>query len=180
MFSEGRPMTVDAMRRGFERVLIFVTTVLLVVLAIEVIVGVIFRTLNNPLAWYDEVASVLLAWLTYYGGALAAIKRAHISFPGLVDAMPPAARLPVVLFGEACVFAFFILLAWYGWTVLGILGDETLVTVGIPVKVSQSVMPIGAILFVIAEALCLPEIIRAARGERSDLPEAGAVKEVTH
>jgi TRAP-type C4-dicarboxylate transport system permease small subunit len=168
------------MRRGFERVLVFVTTVLLVALAIEVVVGVLFRTFNNPLAWYDEVAAVMLAWLTYYGAALAAIKRSHISFPGLVQAMPPPVRLGVVLFGEACVFAFFILLAWYGWKVLGILGDETLVTVDIPVGVSQSVIPIGAVLFVIAEALCLPEVIRTARGDDIVLPATGTAKEVTH
>ncbi len=173
-------MTVDVMRRGFERLLRFITTLLLVALAIEVVVGVVFRTFNNPLAWYDEVASVMLAWLTYYGAALAAIKRSHISFPGLVQAMPPPVRLWVILFGEACVFVFFILLAWYGWKVLGILGDETLVTVGIPVSVSQSVIPVGAVMFVIVEALCLPEVIRTARGERVDLPEAGTAKEVTH
>lgn len=173
-------MTVDAVRRGFERVLTFVTIVLLVALAVEVVIGVLFRMFNNPLAWYDEVAAVMLAWLSYYGAALAAIKRAHISFPGLVQAMPPAIRLPVVLFGEACVFVFFILLAWYGWQVLGMLGDETLVTVGIPVKLSQSVIPIGATLFLIAESLSLPELIRAARAEDGRLPESGVAKEVTH
>lgn len=173
-------MTVAAARRGFERILTFVTIVLLVALAVEVVIGIIFRMINNPLAWYDELAAVMLAWLTYYGAALAAIKRAHISFPGLVQAMPPAIRLPVVLFGEACVFVFFILLAWYGWKVLGMLGGETLVTVGIPVKLTQSVIPIGAILFLIAESLCLPELIRAARGEGAALPEPGVPKEVTH
>ena len=53
------------------------------------------------LGWYDEGASIMLAWLTYYGAALAALKRAHIGFPGLVNAMPPAVRVPVVLLGEA-------------------------------------------------------------------------------
>lgn len=173
-------MTIDAARRGFERLLTFVTIVLLVALAVEVVVGILFRMFNNPLAWYDEVAAVMLAWLTYYGAALAAIKRAHISFPGLVQAMPPAIRLPVVLFGEACVFVFFFLLAWYGWKVLGILGEETLVTVGVPVKLTQSVIPVGAILFLIAESLCLPELIRAARGERAVVPQSGVAKEVTH
>lgn len=172
-------MSVDVARRGFERVLSFITIVLLVALAAEVVIGILFRIFNNPLAWYDEVAAVMLAWLTYYGAALAAIKRAHISFPGLLQAMPPGLRVPVVLFGEACVFTFFILLAWYGWKVLGILGDETLVTVDLPVRLTQSVIPVGAVLFLIAESLCLPELIRAARGE-SPLPEPGVAKEVTH
>ena len=47
--------------------------------------GVVFRTLGASLVWYDEVASVLLAWLTFYGSALASVKRAHIGCPELVE-----------------------------------------------------------------------------------------------
>ena len=54
-----------------------------------VLLGVACRKLEIPLVWYDEGASIMLAWLTYYGAALAALKRAHIGFPGLVNAMPP-------------------------------------------------------------------------------------------
>jgi TRAP-type C4-dicarboxylate transport system permease small subunit len=173
-------MTMSRVRQGFESLLSIIVVALLLILAVEVMIGVVFRVIGNPLAWYDEVAAVLLAWLSYYGAALAALKRAHIGFPGLVQAMPPALRVPVVLFAEACVFAFFILLAWYGWKVLGILGDQTLVTVDLPVTLTQSVIPIGAILFIIAEALCLPDLLRAARDERASLPESDVAKEVTH
>ena len=65
---------------------------------------------ETVMAWYDEVASIGLAWLTYYGSALAALRGAHIGFPGIVNAMPPRLRLAVALFGEACVFLFFIVL----------------------------------------------------------------------
>lgn len=171
-------MTIAGLRRAFEQLMSWIVIVLLITLTVEVIIGVIFRLIDNPLAWYDEVASVLLAWLTYYGAALAALKRAHIGFPGLVNALPPAVRLPVVLFAEACVFAFFILLAWYGWVVLGLLGNETLVTVAVPVKLTQSVMPIGAALYVIAEALCLPDLIRYARSKDAVMHDFEVAKEV--
>ena len=42
-----------------------------------VVLGVVFRWDGEALSWYDEVASVQLAWLTYYGASLAALKRAH-------------------------------------------------------------------------------------------------------
>ena len=54
-------------------------------MAAEVTLGVVFRALGHSLAWYDEVASVLLAWLTFYGAALASVRRARApssaSFP---------------------------------------------------------------------------------------------------
>ena len=90
-------------------------------LAIVVVLGVGFRKFGAALVWYDEVASVLLAWLTYYGAALAALKRAHIGFPNLVQGLRDTWRVPIVVVGEAIVIAFFLVAAWGGWRVLVIL-----------------------------------------------------------
>ena len=50
----------------------------MIALAVEVTVGVVFRYSGHSLVWYDEVASMLLAWLTFYGSALAVAEaRAH-------------------------------------------------------------------------------------------------------
>ena len=57
-------------------------------LALLVVVGVISRKAGASLVWYDEVAAILLAWLTYYGAALAALHRAHLGFPNLVRLAP--------------------------------------------------------------------------------------------
>jgi TRAP-type C4-dicarboxylate transport system permease small subunit len=155
-------------RRGYETFLEAIVIVLMVTLAVEVTVGVVFRYSGNSLVWYDEVASILLAWLTYYASALAALRRAHIGCPELVRALPPAARLPVAILAEACVFAFLVLLAWVGFTVLQVLAHDTLISLPwVPVAFTQSVIPIGAVLFIIAQALSLPEVLREARGRRA-------------
>lgn len=152
-------------RRGFEILLEVITAALVVALTLLIIAGAVFRYAGASLTWYDEVASIGLVWLTYYGAALGALKGAHIGFPGLVNAMPPSARLAATIFAEACVFLFFAILAWTGWQVLVILEGATLVSApSVPVRLTQSVIPIGAVLFMIAEALRLPEVIREARG----------------
>ena len=87
-------------------------------LAIVVVVGVVFRKSGASLIWYDEIASILLAWLTYYGAALAALNRAHIGMPTLVDRMKGVQRTAIVLFGEVCTLAFFGVLTWAGIRVL--------------------------------------------------------------
>lgn len=148
----------------FERLLEIIVTLLMVVLVLVVVVAVIYRKAGDSLVWYDEVAEILLAWLTYYGAALAAYKRAHIGFDGIVNAIQPPWRLPVVLLAETCVIGFFVLLAWMGVVVLDALRGDTLVSLPhIEVKYTQSVIPIGAALFVIAQLLSLPEVIRYAR-----------------
>lgn len=159
-------MTFARLRRIFEALMEFLTMLMVVALTIVVILGVTFRFAGNSLSWYDEVASVLLAWVTYYGAALAALKRGHISVPGLVYSQPPKVRVMLVLVGEAIVVTFFVLLAIYGFEVLRLLAGGALVSVPIPVAVTQSVIPIAATLFIIAELLNLPVILREAREGR--------------
>ena len=146
-------------RKGLQRALEFAVVALMVALALVVVLGVVFRRLGAALVWYDEVASILLAWLTFYGAALAALQRAHIGFPKLVDGLAPPLRRPLILLGEAFVLAFFMVTAWAGWRVFGILGGETLVSLPwVPQRLAQSVIPISAVLFIIAELVTLPEV----------------------
>ena len=154
----------QAFRRGFEQLLEWVVILLMVTLAVVVTAGVAFRYSGYSLVWYDEVASILLAWVTYYGAALAALKRAHIGVPELVKMLPPAPRLAVAVFAEACVFAFFALLAWTGYSVLEILSTDMMVSIPeVSARFTNSVIPIGAALFILARALALPETLREAR-----------------
>lgn len=162
-------------RSAFERLLEWVVIVLMTALFLEVTVGVVFRAAGRSLVWYDEVASVLLAWLTYYAAALAALKRAHIGFPGLVRALPPGPRVAAFLLAEALVLGFFVLLAWVGWQVLEVLATDNLVSLpSVSVQYTQSVIPIGAALFILAELLAFPAALADARGTGgggSDLAE---------
>jgi TRAP-type C4-dicarboxylate transport system permease small subunit len=158
-------MFVERLRSWFERFLEAVVIVLMVALAAEVTIGIVYRSLGRSLVWYDEIAVVLLAWLTFYGSALAALKRAHIGFPGLVKSFPPAWRLAAVVFSEVCVFSFFILLGWVGYSILEVLQTDHLVSLPtISVAWTQSVIPVSAALFVLAQALNLPATLAAARG----------------
>ena len=155
---------ITTLKNVFEWILEWITILLMVGLAGIVIVSVVYRWSGNSLVWYDEVASVGLAWLTYYAAALAAVKRSHIGVPGLVAAMQPKFRVPTVLFAEACVMGFFIALAWLGLEVLEVLEGDTLVSLPeVGTELTQSVIPIGAILFIIAELLNLPTMIKEAR-----------------
>ena len=170
------------LRKLYERVLEWIVIVLMTVLAVEVTVGVVFRTIGHSLVWYDEVASILLAWLTFYGSAYAAARRGHISCPELVAMMPPGPRLAVTLAVEALVIGFFALLGVIGWQVLEVLATDTLVSLpSVPVSFVQSVIPISAALIIVAELLTLPEALAWARTERAHSATAdGAAREASH
>jgi len=150
-------------RHYFERLLEAIVFVLMIALALIVVLAVIYRKAGASLVWYDEIAEIMLAWITYYGAALAAMRGAHIGVPAVVDLMPAPLRIAAAIVAETCVIAFFLLLGWAGWHVLEVLVNDTLISLPqVSSRVTQSVILIGAILYVIAEVLRLPEILRTA------------------
>ena len=150
-------------RNAYEKFLETVVIVLMAALALEVTIGVIYRSAGHSLVWYDEIASILLAWLTFYGSALAAAKRAHIGCPEVVAMLPPRARLAFRILAEVLVIAFFALIAWVGWSVLDVLATDNLVSLPqVSVQYTQSVIPISAVLILVAEILTLPAVLAEA------------------
>lgn len=166
-------------RDTFDKTLTAFVIALLAGLAGVVLLGVACRKLGIALVWYDEGASIMLAWLTYYGAALAALKRAHIGFPGMINAMTPRWRVPAVLVGEVAVVGFFGLLTWFGVEVLQILRGDTMVSLPwVPTAFTQSVIPVGGALFIVAQLLSLPEVLQQARGGGIEDHEQKPVAEV--
>ncbi len=52
--------------------------------------------------------------------------------------------------------------AWAGWQVLQVLGGTTLISLPwVPARLAQSVIPIGAALFILAQILSAPDVLRA-------------------
>ncbi|MBM9596469.1 TRAP transporter small permease [Roseitranquillus sediminis] len=140
----------------------------MIALTIVVVYAVVTRKLGASLSWYDEIAAIQLCWITYYGAALAALKRKHIGFDGFLLSLPHGLRAAGIVVAEVLVIGFFALLAWSGWQVLLILEGMNLISLTfVPVQLTQSVIPIGALLFIIASLLSLPHYWRETMAGRS-------------
>ncbi|HXF55000.1 MAG TPA: TRAP transporter small permease [Hyphomicrobiaceae bacterium] len=153
---------VDRLSKYFGRLLEAWLIVLMVALTVIVVVAVIFRKLGNSLSWYDEVASIMLVWVTYYGSALAALRRKHIGFDGFLLGLPDGPRKAAFILSEVLIIGFFVLFTWGGWIVFQVLEGDGLVSLPwVPQQIAHSVIPIGGIVFIIAELLSLPAAWRA-------------------
>jgi TRAP-type C4-dicarboxylate transport system permease small subunit len=131
---------------------------------VGVTLGVVFRFSGASLIWYDEVASVLLAWLTFYGSALASVKRAHIGCPEVVERLPWPARRAVNIAAQVLVIAFFALLGGVGAWITPVLATDAMVSLPwIPMSVVQSVIPISAALIIVAELMHLVDLVAARK-----------------
>lgn len=126
---------------------------LLAALSVVVCLGVFFRyALNSSLVWYDEFASYMLVWLTFYGSVVADYHRRHINFDLLVNKLAPGPRRVVDVIGEIAVLGFQFVLCYYGWVLLERMGDETAIALPwVKVVWITSVLPItGALMLAIS------------------------------
>jgi TRAP-type C4-dicarboxylate transport system permease small subunit len=152
------------MQRLFRKliaVLEWWSVLLLVLMVALVCVGVFFRyVLGASLAWYDEFASYLLVWLTFYGAIIASHRRRHISLEVVVDKLNPAARKAIDALSESFVLLFQFVLFYYGWELIQKMGEDR--TVSLPwVKMSwiYSVLPISGGLMLLISAMRLIDMV---------------------
>src|SRR3989304_1149448 len=93
--------------RLYDRVLEASAAALMAGVTLIIVAGFVFRWIGYALVWYDEVGAISLCWLTYYGGALAALRGAHIGFPGPLNALPPNWRVAATPPASALTLFFF-------------------------------------------------------------------------
>ena len=101
---------------------------MMVGLSVTVVVGVTYRWAGQALVWYDEVAAIQLAWLTYYGAAYVSLKGAHIGVPSIIRAFPKIIRQYLFVLSKIVIYSFYGLLAYYGTIVIIVIQGETLTT----------------------------------------------------
>jgi TRAP-type C4-dicarboxylate transport system permease small subunit len=154
----------DSFRRFYDRLLEVIAVLLIVAVTVIVVLGFTYRWAGYSLVWYDEVASISLAWLTYFASALAAMRGAHLGFSGLVNSLPPGLRVAATLFSSGVTIFFFVLMAWIGTKLLPIIAGITLVSLpNVSQGIVMAAIPVASAMFVIAELLRLPGLLREAR-----------------
>ncbi|MBK5933762.1 TRAP-type C4-dicarboxylate transport system permease small subunit [Rhodovulum imhoffii] len=149
----------------FEKLLLWlietICIVLLVSLAFSVIYSTTMRYLGASPSWYDEIASVLLAWLTYFGATYALFLRQHMGFGSIVMALPKRAGVALTLFSEFLVIAFFAVVAFYGNAVLAAAKWDSLLSIRwMTLDIVQSVIPITAVLMIVGTLLTAPRVVK--------------------
>ena len=96
--------------------------------------------------------------------------------------MPPLPRTAVTVAVQLLVIGFFALIGWLGWQVLEVLQTDFLVSLPqVSVMYVQSVIPISAVLIIIAELLTFGDAMAWARaGHATGATAESAAREASH
>ena len=147
----GLPKTLSTTVATFDRLIIWATGIVLILLMASmvgsVIVGVFYRyVLAAALPWPEEFARFAMIWVTMLGASLVLRYQGHIAVTLLVEALPRIPQSLVVWTGRVLVAVFLLLLAIKGIEFLDIAARQRAPAMGISMTVPYFALPVGALL----------------------------------
>lgn len=143
---EARPRAVQLMDRVLELLLFGV----LASTAGIVFVNVFCRfVLQFSLSWADELAQVLMVWLTFLGAGVAMRDRLHYAFDYLVRGLPGRWRRRVVILGHLVSITMTVLLIYWSAKVSLLITDWVMPATGMPRSWVYAACPVGCTFLLI-------------------------------
>ncbi len=142
------------------------------VIVVLTIAQVIFRfVFDSPLVWSEELARLLLVWVTFLGGAVVCWDGAHLSVDALFVKLPRPLRRYVRIFNGAVAIVFLVVLTYFSIEMVIIEHITTLGSMDIPASFVRVPATIGGalmIIFIVLRWTYRLPAERAAMGEAFD------------
>ncbi|MEQ5872524.1 TRAP transporter small permease [Sagittula sp. NFXS13] len=114
--------------------------------------------MNDTPTWVEQVALLLVVWITFLGGAAGVQTQSHLSIEFVREMMPRWLRMPLHWMALAGMLVFGVVLFWQGWTLAESTWTRRVPMLGIPEGLRAVPMAIcGALtaLFTLQQAVAL-------------------------
>jgi len=158
--------------RAFDGAATLVACALVVTLLVVVALGVVTRSLGEPLIWTDEMSRILMVWLAAFGWILASRKRLHVRIRFFQDHLPPPLHRAVEVVLQLAVTGLGVLVAGYGVQLVA--RNHDLEATTMPISMAWLYVPI-ALAGAVTALQGLREAWQAARRARVPAAPPGAL-----
>lgn len=113
------------------------------------IAQIFFRfVLDSPLIWSEELARVLLVWMTFFGAAVVCWDGRHLNVDVLFSRLPAGFRRVVRRINAAIALIFLGILVWHSVRLVRIDSLSDLGALGVPASVVRLPATIGGALMI--------------------------------
>lgn len=127
-----------------------------------VAVQVFFRyALNHSIFWSEELARIMLVWLSFLGASAAYYRGSHASVAFLAARLSPAAQKSLALAGHLLALIFFALMLVCGVKFAYFVRLQYTPALGIPKWLPHAAIPLSALIMLVH---CLGMLRRAKPG----------------
>ena len=123
----------QALNRAIQHVENWIAIGLMAASALITILQVVTRYgFNHPLTWPEELCTLLLVWMTFFGASLLLKKEQHIEIDFFTKLMPRRAQQVIALLNVVLIFVFLTVMAWGAYKLQFFQSRHTSVALGIP------------------------------------------------
>ena len=161
----------NALVQFLDRLVRAAAVLLLLSLLATVVLGVVFRQLNNPLAWSDELAQYLLVWCGFVGWIIAARRRSHIRITVFADKLPAGAGRVLEIVTQVAIIVFAAVLIRYSFGLIERNWDVESIALPVSSAALYIVMPLAGFALILQ---AVAEIADVLAGRRFAAPEPGS------
>ena len=154
-----------------DRIVRAAAVALLLSLLVAVLLGVLSRQLNAPLAWTDELAQYLLVWTGFGGWIIAARRRSHIRITVFAEKLPAGAGRVLEIVTQAAIIVFAAVLIRYSFALIERNWDVESIALPISGAALYIVMPLAGFALILQ---ALAEIGDVVAGRRHVAAEPGS------
>jgi TRAP-type C4-dicarboxylate transport system permease small subunit len=135
-------------------------------MALLVFFNVSLHVINKDLAWVTELGELLMVWVTFLGGACAAQRGAHMTITEFIDKLSPGRRRWADAAVQALCLAMLIVLARFGWSLVGGNWGNQLTVLEWPMAIQYMGMAMGCTLMAVFVAYDLWQTLRGVPREQ--------------
>ena len=104
--------------------------------------------LGNMLMWSNEFSQYSLVWASMLGGAVGLKRGYQVGITSLPDSLSPAGAKVVKAIAYVVVLIFLVLVTYYGFDQMWMNRNQVSSTMGIPMSIPYSALPIGFLLMI--------------------------------
>lgn len=165
--------TIKFLKSVMDKCLFGINIVILTLLVIDVTWQVLSRYVaNSPSTFTDEAARFLMVWMSFLGGAYLFGNNGHLSVSSLRDMMPANIKKSVIAFTYALIVLFAVFVMIYGsQRLIGRTMGQPSPSLGIPMGVFYSILPISAICIIYYMILNIIELFIGESSDNADKKE---------
>lgn len=132
----------------------WISGLLFLLIVVLTIAQVVWRfALNNPLVWSDEVARLLLIWMTFVTAAVVTYDGTHLCVDTFFAAMPAWLQTAVRALNIACALCFSALVAWFSLPLIALASSQSAGALDISLAWYRAPTAVGGVLIVATLAL---------------------------
>jgi TRAP-type C4-dicarboxylate transport system permease small subunit len=152
----------NALFSALDKTLNFLLLVILAAMVVVVGSNVFCRfILNFSLTWGEEVAQILMLYLTFFGAAVAMRENSHYAFEYLIQSLPPRPARVFLALRWVLVILMSILLTYWGAVATVAIREWIMPATGVTRSLVYGACPAG----------CFLVLLYAARGFFLDMKE---------